>query len=155
MPKGRVNSRLIKLHRSYAVEEAAQVLGVHKNTVRNWIAEGLPVLASMRPALILGTDLRTFLDRRRKQLKRPCPPGTLFCLKCRTPSRPALDMVEFVPHSPTGGNLKALCETCGTMMHQRIARAAITLKMPGIDVQLTGAAPSIEGSALPPLNCDK
>ena len=155
MPKHRVNFRLIKLHRSYAIEEAAQVLGVHKNTVRNWIAEGLPVFASTRPALILGTDLRTFLDRRRKQSKRPCPPGTLFCLKCRTPSRPALDMVEFASHSPTGGNLRALCETCGTMMHQRIARASIKLKMPGIDVQFPGAAPSIEGSALPPLNCDK
>ncbi len=138
MPKGRANPRLIKVHRSYAVEEAAQVLDVHKNTVRSWIKHGLPVLAAMRPALILGTDLRAFLHDRRKQAKRPCPPGTLFCLKCRAPSRPALDMVEFVPHSPTGGNLKALCETCGTMMHQRIARAAIALKMPKIEIQFPG-----------------
>ena len=64
-------------------------------------------------------------------------------------------MVDFIAHSATGGNLKALCETCGTVMHRRVARAAIALKMPGIDVQFREAEPRLEGSALSPLICDK
>lgn len=154
MSARRINPRLIKLHRPYAVDEAARALGVHPNTVRHWIGEGLPALASQRPTLILGGELRAFLEARRKRAARPCVAGTIFCFKCRAPRRPALGMVDFIAHSAAGGNLKALCETCGTVMHQRVARAAIALKMPGIDVQIRGAEPRLTGSAPSPLNCD-
>ena len=155
MPARRINPRLIKLHRPYAVDEAARALDVHPNTIRNWIDQGLPALASKRPTLILGRELRAFLLNRRSRAKRPCSPGTIYCFKCRAPSRPALGMVDYIAHSATGGNLKALCECCGTMMHQRVARAAIALKMPGIDVQFREAEPRLTGSAPSPLNCDK
>ncbi|WP_394999194.1 helix-turn-helix domain-containing protein [Sphingomonas sp.] len=155
MSARRINPRLIKLHRPYAVDEAARALGVHTNTVRNWIEQGLPALTERRPTLILGSELRGFLERRRKRAKRPCPAGTLYCFKCRAPSRPALGMVDFIADNAAGGNLKALCEGCGTVMHQRVARASIALKMPGIDVQIREAEPRLTGSAPSPLNCDK
>ena len=50
----RVNARRVKIHRSYAVDEAARLLGVHKNTVRSWIKRGLPTVDNRRPILILG-----------------------------------------------------------------------------------------------------
>ena len=155
MPGKRANPNLAKLHRIYAVDEAARTLGVHPNTVRNWIADGLPAFASKRPVLIEGSELRAFLQNRNSQAKHPCPPGTLYCLKCRVPRRPALGMVDFIAHNVTGGNLKALCENCGTVMHQRVARAAIGHKMPGVEIQFREAAPRLEGSASSPLNCDK
>ena len=155
MPARRVDPRRIKLHRPYTVDDVVRALGVHPNTVRNWIGQGLPALTSKRPTLILGRELRAFLQTRRTNAKRPCSPGTLFCLKCRVASRPALGMVDFIAHSATTGNLKALCETCGTVMHQAVARAAIALKMPGIEVQFTGAQPRLTGSAPSPVNCDK
>ena len=155
MPTRRIDPRRIKLHRPYAVDEAARALNVHTHTVRNWIEQGLPALASKRPTLILGRELRAFLQNRRSRAKRPCPPGTIYCFKCRGPSRPALSMVDFVAHSASGGNLKALCEVCGTVMHQRVASAAIPLRMPGIDVQYREAEPRLKGSASSPLNCDK
>jgi hypothetical protein len=31
------NPRLAKIHRNYTVEEVANVFGVHRNTVRQWI----------------------------------------------------------------------------------------------------------------------
>ena len=155
MRKGRANPRLIKLHRSYAVEEAALVLGKHKNTLRTWIKQGLPVMAAQRPALILGSELRAFLEARRKRAARPCAPGTIYCLKCRAPRRPALGMVDYIASNASGGNLKALCEICGTVMHRRIARAAIGSRMPKIEVQFREAEPSLSGSAHAPVNCDK
>ncbi len=38
------NHRLVKIHRSYTVEDAARCLAVHKNTVRRWIKAGLPTV---------------------------------------------------------------------------------------------------------------
>ena len=155
MPARRVDPRRIKLHRLYAVDDVVQALNVHPNTVRNWIDQGLPAFASKRPVLIEGRDLRAFLKARRERAARPCLPGTIYCLKCREPRRPALGMVDFIAHSATGGNLKALCEVCDTVMHQRVARAAITLRMPGIEVQVREAELRLEGSTPSPLNCDK
>ena len=56
--------RRIKSHRSYTVNECAEGLGVHKNTLRAWIKDGLPVLSAGRPLLILGANLKAFLEER-------------------------------------------------------------------------------------------
>lgn len=79
--KRKFNPRLAKIHQSYTVEEAARLFGVHKQTVRNWISSGLPVLASKRPILIHGSDHRTFHQQRRQKQRQKCSPGELFCLK--------------------------------------------------------------------------
>ena len=44
MPGKRINPNLIKTHFSYTASELAKRLGVHKNTIRNWVRGGLPVL---------------------------------------------------------------------------------------------------------------
>jgi hypothetical protein len=58
MRKRRPNYRLVKIHRCYTVEEAARLLGTHKNTVRAWVRAGLPTCDSKRPtqAHRLGVD---------------------------------------------------------------------------------------------------
>ncbi|MEZ5443199.1 MAG: helix-turn-helix domain-containing protein [Lysobacterales bacterium] len=73
----------VKIHRNYTIGEAADLLGKHKNTVREWIRCGLPALTEQRPTLILGSDLRAYLTKRRKSNKQPCRPGELYCLRCR------------------------------------------------------------------------
>jgi excisionase family DNA binding protein len=115
----------IKLHRSYSVEEAAKALTVHKNTVRRWIKDGLPTVGGRGQTLILGSELRAFLDAKRKRAKRPCSPGFMFCLRCRTPRPPAGRMLEYVPLSPRSGNLQALCPDCLTVMYRRIKRTNV------------------------------
>jgi hypothetical protein len=116
------NHRLVKIHRSYAVEDAARCLAVHKNTVRRWIKAGLPIVGGRGKTLILGSDLRPYLEARRKDAKRPCPLGHLYCLRCRTPRPPAAAMTEYVPITPTSGNLKALCPECMSIMYRRIRK---------------------------------
>ena len=154
MPARRINPRLIKIHRSYSVEEAARALGVHKNSVRGWIKKGLPVVDESRPVLILGHDLQAYLERRRKAAKRPCPPGTIFCFKCREPRGPALGMVEYVPRNTATGDLTALCATCDTIMFRRARHGDIAAIMPGIDVQTREADARLNERASPSLNCD-
>ena len=154
MSARRINPRLIKIHRAYSADEAARALGVHKNSVRGWIKKGLPVVEGGRPVLILGHELRAFLEHQRKAAKRPCSPGTIYCLKCREPRGPALGMVEYVPRTPATGDLTALCESCGTMLFRRARRDAIAAIMPGIDVQVREAGERLIGRTAPSLNCD-
>jgi excisionase family DNA binding protein len=117
----RPNWRAIKMHWSYTADEAARSLGVAKGTVRRWIkARALPALTDQRPHLILGQDLIAFGDaRKRRKLK--CAPGELYCVRCRAPRAAAGGMVEFIPLTPLGGNLRAICDVCGTLTHRRIS----------------------------------
>lgn len=153
MPTKRINPRLAKVHRSYSVDELARVLGAHKNTVRGWIKTGLPVSDDQRPCLILGNEFQAWWGKRRKAAKRPLQPGQLYCFKCRQPKAPALGMVELVATNAVTGNMKALCETCGTMMHRRARLTSIATIMPDLDIQNREASPSIIDWSQPSLNC--
>ena len=153
MPTRRVNPYLVKLNRSYSASELASCLGAHKNTVRNWQREGLTPIDRSRPRLFHGQAVRAFLITRQANRKRPCPPGTFFCFRCREPRRPALGMVEFVEPMAGTGNLRALCENCETIMHRRVRRSAIATAMPGIDVQIRQAPLRFSGSSDPSLIC--
>jgi DNA-binding XRE family transcriptional regulator len=112
MRKRRPKYRLVKIHRSYTVEEAARLLGAHKNTVRAWVKVGLPTCDSKRPTLILGRELAAYLQARRTKNKRPCKPGEIYCVRCRAPKRPAGGMAEYHPTTATLGNLIGICPDC-------------------------------------------
>jgi hypothetical protein len=150
----RANPRSVKLHRIYSAAELATCCGVHKNTVRHWQANGLEPVSKGRPTLFDGATVRTFLAKRSASRKRPCPSGTLYCFKCRQPRAPAMGMVEATRQTATTGNLTALCESCGIMMHRRIRLAAIAAIMPNLDVQIREAGTRICERTKPSLNCD-
>lgn len=122
MAQRRVNARLVKVNRSYTVGELGELLGVHKNTVRQWQRGGLEPIDDDRPTLFQGRAVRSFLDTRNTQRKRPCPPGTFYCFRCRDARRPALGMVDYVELRGGSGNLRAICEACETIMHRRVRR---------------------------------
>jgi hypothetical protein len=91
----RPDHRRVKLHRSYSVDEVARLFDMHRNTVRAWIRDGLPLLDRKRPQLIHGTDLMDFLKRRRARNKRPCGPGQIYCVRCHSPQAPAAGMADY------------------------------------------------------------
>ena len=154
MPARRANPQRVKLHRSYSVPELAKCLDVHKNTVRHWQCKGLEPIDASRPVLFQGAIVRAFLAKRSASRKRPCPSGTLYCFRCRIPRPPALAMLDYYPVTAASGNLSAICEVCGSMMHRRIRRADLPAKMPGLAVQFKQALSRISGSLSPSLNCD-
>jgi hypothetical protein len=154
MNRTRINPRLAKIHHSYTVPETSDLLGVHPHTVRAWIKGGLGVLSSERPILILGKDLRHFLKVRRTAAKRPCPPGTMYCFKCRSPQCPALDMVDYQRHTDVSGSLRALCAICGTLMFRRCRYTNIGMAMPNIQVVLKEGPMRIGQLSTPLLNAD-
>jgi len=114
----RRNSRKIKIHQSYTVEEAALVLGCSVPTVRSWIKKGLPVLRSQIPHLILGADLREYLEAAQKTGKTPLQSDELYCLKCRKPRKPYGALVDYIPTTTSKGRLEGLCPVCGSLCNR-------------------------------------
>jgi excisionase family DNA binding protein len=123
--KGHPNHRLVKKHRNYTVYEAAFVLGVHKNTVREWIRRGLPTTDDNRPFLIRGCELIDFLHKRRAKKRRPCRAGQMYCFRCKVPQFPAGGMTDFTPISSTLVNLIGLCPSCNGIMHRCVGAAKL------------------------------
>ena len=149
-----LNPYRVKRNRSYTATELSVLLGCHKNTIRLLRREGLAPIDQSRPMLFHGGVVRKFLAKRNADRKRPCPPGTFFCFGCGQPRRPALNMVDFVELTPESGNLRGLCEECGTLMYRRSQRSAVSNVMPGIAVQFTEAPSRLVGSAGGSGSCD-
>ncbi len=134
MGKHYPNHRLVKIHRSYTVEEIARLFDVHKNTVRRWLKDGLTTIDDKRPMLILGHVLVEFIKERRKKNKQPCKPGELYCVRCRVPKFPADNMVEYTPVTKKYGSLMAICPDCHSIMNQRVRLVNIESIYRNIDV---------------------
>lgn len=150
----RINPNRVKLHRSYSVGELALCLDVHKNTVRRWQSKGLEAIDDSHPLLFHGAAVRAFLTQLNASRKHPCPPGMLYCFRCRLPRAPALGMVDFVAMSTGSGNLRALCECCETIMHRRAREADVANIMPDCKVQFGQGHPSLNGWTTPSVNSD-
>jgi hypothetical protein len=150
----RPNPRLVKIHRSYTVEEIARVLGIHKNTVRMWIRNGLAMIDQHRPSLVHGLALAAFLSERRRSAKQVCQPGEIFCVRCRSPKMPAANMVDYLEITSTSGNLRGMCPDCGSLMHRRVGIAQLRVVTAKLDVTFPHALRRIGESHPPSVNCD-
>lgn len=154
MRKRRPNYLLVKIHRSYTVEEAAQLFGAHKNTVRAWVKAGLPTCDGKRPILILGHELAGYLKVRRTKNKRPCLPGEIYCVRCRAVKRPAGDMAEYEQVTENFGNLKGICPDCEGMIFQRASVAKLAQIRGKLDITITEARRQVNESHQPTVNSD-
>jgi hypothetical protein len=150
----RISPNRAKLHWTYSVSELAALFAVHKNTVGNWQRNGLKPIDCRKPILFRGAVVRAFLAERNARRKRPCPPGMLFCFRCRAPRAPALGLTEYLPITSKTGNVRAICDTCETLMHRRVSRSALAATMPNMDVQFPEASLRLIGMASPCPNCD-
>lgn len=154
MSKRHPNHRLVKIHRSYTVEEIAKLFSIHKNTVREWVKVGLPISDDRRPMLILGHDLAAFLQARRVKNKQTCQPGEIYCVRCRTPKAPAADMAEYQPITEKFGNLIAICPDCNFIMNRRVSMAKLGQVRGEMDITFPQALRHIGESNQPTVNSD-
>jgi hypothetical protein len=154
MRKRHPNHRLVKIHRSYTVEEIAELFAIHKNTVRRWVKEGLATTDDRRPMLILGHVLVAYLRARRVKNKQTCKPGEFFCVRCRAPKSPAGDMAEYSPITEKFGNLVAICPDCDSFMNRRVSLAKIGEIIGRIDISYPEEGRLLIESANPTLNSD-
>jgi excisionase family DNA binding protein len=152
MAQRRTGLRGIRIHRNYEVAEVANILSVSRQTVLRWIRQKqLPAITNRKPYLILGSDLVDFVKARSRPMHR-CGPHECYCVKCRKPQRPAGDMAEIVPLSPSSGNLRALCPVCGTLMHRGVSTAKLAALRVILDVSIVEADEPIVDTSSPSLN---
>ena len=154
MGKRHPNHRLVKIHRSYTIEEIANLFELHKNTVRRWVKDGLAVIDDRRPMLILGRVLVEFLQARRSRNKRTCKPGELYCVRCRAPKSPAGDMAEYCPITEKLGNLVAICPDCDAIMNRRASLTKIEQIRGKVEIGFPEAVQHIIDRAGPTVNSD-
>lgn len=114
------NPKRAKTHFTYTILEAADLYGVHRQTVRHWLDSGLTPLDEKRPVLIHGSELNRFHKARRAATKRTCGAGELYCLGCRRPRIPAGSMVDFLPGRGSFGVVVGICPQCDGMMRQNV-----------------------------------
>lgn len=147
--------RRVKSHLVYTLAEAAEALGVHKSTVRRWIATcGLPATTERKPWLIDGRDLKQFLEMRHRAAKRPLSPGEFYCLRCRDRRQADGGLVDYRPRTPAVGMLCGLCPACGGEMFRATRRADLCRLPHDLDVAFPMAKTGIISSAAPILNVD-
>ena len=130
----RPNPRSIKAARTYTILEAAEALGVSIGAVRGWVRQGLPVLKSQRPHLILGDVLRTFLEARRTKAKSKLADDQLYCLTCKNGQTPMGMMVDAVDQTAKTIRLTGLCSICGGSCNRLASRAKLPLLTKIFDV---------------------
>jgi len=153
MAKG-TNPNLAKIHRNYTVEEAAILFGVHKNTVRTWLKNGLNVCDDKKPMLILGSDLREFIRNKKIKNKQKCKPWEFYCMRCRKPQAAAGDMAEYEPTTATTGRLMALCPACESIMNKYYSLAKLEALNEKLDITLPIALKHLNKTDKPLLNSD-
>ena len=136
------------------MEEIARLFGIHKNTVRSWLKQGLAAIDDRRPILILGRELSRFLRERRQKAKKTCGPGRIYCIACRAPKVPAAKMAECIPTGPLAGNLCGICPDCDRLIYRRVNLAKIDAIRDDLEITFTQPRPSIRESPAPSVNCD-
>ena len=140
------NHRLVKIHRTYTVEEMAILLGAHRNTVRRWLEAGLASIDCQRPLLVKGSVLVAFLKGRREKGKRPCKAGQFYCLRCRVPTRPAGSKVVYQAFTFDRGNLLGICPNCGARLCRRVSLARMAQAIGDLRVTFPQAQEHIDES---------
>lgn len=148
------NHRLVKIHRTYTVDEMATLFDTHRNTVRGWFDKGLATIDQRRPLLVRGQVLVDFLKSRRAANKRPCRPGQIYCVRCHEPRPPADGRAVYQPLTPTGGNLVGICPQCGSRMFRRVNLAKLAHVASHLQVTSAEAQQHIDESHKPSVNCD-
>jgi hypothetical protein len=132
----RYNPNKVKIHRSYCFMELAGIYDVHKNTIAAWVKDGLPCLKDKRPFLILGKDIRHYLQQRRDRQRKQCAPDELYCMRCRSPTKPAENFVELEVISSTKGRITGFCTRCESIINKFIGTASLETYIQIFDLAL-------------------
>jgi len=121
------NPNLVKINRNYTFEELAAVFSVHKNTVATWVKNGLFCLKDKRPFLIMGDDARNYLQNQRKIKKQSCNPNEMFCMRCKKPTIPDENFVEYLSISLTKGRLTGFCSFCECLINKFVSFESLSV----------------------------
>lgn len=120
------NTRRILLKLSYSIREVADLFDLHKNSVLNWIKDGLPIIDKHKPYLIQGSELADYLNKKQTQRKHQCNTDEFFCFKCRLPRKAHENKVGIEIKSQNRLMINGLCANCNGPIHRAGAVRKLT-----------------------------
>lgn len=119
------NLRLIKYRESYTLKQIAALLNVHFRTVQAWKQEGLKTINQEKPYLVMGFELKTFLNQKIISRKTKLQQNEFYCTKCRDAVKPTNNEVWLEVSEKTIGKqgfkefvIKGLCEFCNSKLNR-------------------------------------
>lgn len=124
-------ARRVKRNRTYLVEEAAEVTGLHPHTIRRWIRSGsLKAITDRRPYLIPGRFLIDCLNAYGGQGAKLAP-NEFLCFRCQAPRCAVPCSISLATNAgdeagaaaPRTMLLRASCAVCGCAVFRRIRAA--------------------------------
>ncbi len=90
-------------------------LGLHPQTVRAWVKDGLKTIDSGKPTLIYGYDLSNYIKTQNDKNKCKTAFDEMFCMKCHD-ARGVLKNHVTIQHKQGFFCLSGVCRTCKTAM---------------------------------------
>lgn len=117
--------RQIKKRYCYTFEEISSLMNVHNRTVQIWKKEGLKVIDTVRPYLVMGSSLYEFLQKKLEKRRFKLKPDEFYCVKCRKPQRVTDNDVWLELTGKTIGKdrhreiiIKGMCDECLTQLNR-------------------------------------
>lgn len=135
MPKQARLSRIKSLC-CYTIDEAAEVCGVSSRTIRNWSKNGLRLMASARPVLIRGDDLRGYIAAQRQSRKVTMALDEFYCCRCSAARKAAGGFAECTIVGKCA-TLTAFCVVCETVVSKPVSQARIPEIAKTLDLTIT------------------
>ncbi len=129
----------VRYWRAYSIDEVCALFsdkGLHAQTVRKWLKNGLKCIDAGKPVLIYGNDLIVFLKQRNTQNKCKTEFHQLFCMKCQD-ARSAYKNQISVEQKAQFLKVNAVCRTCKKSMFKNYKLAdfsALKKKFKLVDV---------------------
>lgn len=119
------NLRLIKTREAYSTAKICVLLNVHERTVQEWYRKGLKTLNEQKPFLVMGYELKRFLEEMLKSRKTKLNPDEFYCTKCREAVKPTDKDVWITVSTNSIGNqgfksmtIKGICENCNSKLNK-------------------------------------
>lgn len=143
----------IRKHASYSIQDVSELLGVHKNTVMQWLKNGLPKIDEQRPFLIHGQQLKNFLKARQQSRRSSCAPHEFYCFRCRSPQRAMGNLADVALRTEKTIILSGLCASCEAPLNKIQSLKAIPKIIQSLDIPRQQLE-RLSGALFPSLNCD-
>lgn len=118
MSKRLYSHKKVRYSHAYDVDEICTLfsdLGLHAQTVRKWIKNGLKTIDKGKPALIYGNDLITYLKKHNNKNKCSTAFDEFFCMSCQD-ARPTFQNQITVKQKESFLQVQGICRQCKTRM---------------------------------------
>ena len=112
------NPNRVCIDKSYSVQEIAELYGVHKNTIFQWVKLGLITIDKKKPYLIHGSVLKDFLQKKRVARKHKCKSDEFYCCKCRVPRKACGNVADIIIKNESKLSISGLCAVCNTVVYR-------------------------------------